>query len=653
MLAIIRAFLRAPGCTIGLILLLVLIMLAVFAPMFLGTMAAETDLSRTNEGPSWEHIFGTDQLGRSIFARTLVATRLSLGLAILSVSIALVLGIPFGAMIGLVRNRKIRNLGSRAVDAFLAFPPILVALFVAAILGPGQFTAVLAIGIALAPGLARLAGTLASSVGAREYINAARVVGIAPGRLLFRYILPNIAEPLTVSVSTFIGLSLIAISALSFLGLGVQAPAYDWGRLLAEGIRAIYITPLSALAPAFLITVSGLAFGFIGESVARALNPLLWTQTDDSMEVIKGSVTSLAEKQAVALAAKNKDHKVIKKCPADIDEPLLRVNNLTVKFPDAKGFVKAVAGVSFEIAEKEIVGVVGESGSGKTMTALAIARLVPYPGKVSVDALQMKGRDLQNLNPRHLNSFLGKELAFIFQDPMSSLNPALRIRTQLTESSCVHRSLSRDEALTLAIQRLRDVRINTPEICVNQYPHEFSGGMRQRTMIAMSLMNQPSLIIADEPTTALDKITQAQIMDILSDINRVHGSSIMLISHDIGLISEICSRVLVMYAGRIVEDISIEELLKNPLHPYTRALMAMVPNMDTDLTRPLQTIPGRSGGQGDAGTGCSFASRCQEALEHCSQEQPYMVEVEKNHRVECWRIIDTANERVCHNENYS
>jgi len=653
MQAIIRAFLRAPGSTIGLILVLMLIIISVFAPILLGAMAAETDLNRANEGPSREHIFGTDQLGRSIFARTLVATRLSLSLALLSVSIGSVLGLPFGAMIGLVRNKKIHNLGSRAVDAFLAFPPILVALFIAAIFGPGQFTAVLAIGIALAPGLARLAGTLASSVGAREYINAARVVGITPGRLLFRYILPNIAEPLTVSISTFIGVSLIAVSALSFLGLGVQAPAFDWGRLLAEGIRAIYITPLSALAPAFFITVSGLAFGFIGESVARALNPLLWTQLSESNEGRKTSIYPSSGKQTEVSIVKNKGEAVMNSCLAGIHEPLLRVCNLTVKFPDGDGSIKAVAGVSFEIVENEIVGIVGESGSGKTMTALAIARLVPYPGKVSADVLQMMGQDLQSLKPWHLNSFLGKELAFIFQDPMSSLNPALRIRTQLTESSCVHRSLNRKEALTLAIQRMRDVRINTPELCVNQYPHEFSGGMRQRTMIAMSLMNQPSLIIADEPTTALDKITQAQIMDILAEINRVHGSSIILISHDIGLISEICSRVLVMYAGRIVEDITVEELLKNPAHPYTKALMAMVPNMDTDRTCTLQTIPGSSVGQDDMRSGCSFASRCIIALERCGQEQPYMIELGKNHRVECWRMIDTVNERVLSNEKYS
>ena len=409
----------------------------------------------------------------------------------------------------------------------------------------------------------------------------ARVLGVDRLRLLRRHVLPNIAETLTISVFSTTGAALIAVSSLSFLGLGVQPPRFDWGRMLVEGVESFYETPVAALAPAVMIAATGLALGFFGEALARAMNPLLWSPADAA-----APLEILSQHAGPAPAATD--------AVAPETPPLLEVAGLTVSYPAPHGEVTAVDEIDFSVADGEIVGIVGESGSGKTQTALAIARLVSYPGRVTARRLTFAGRNLLSADTRALDRFLGSRLALVFQDPMSSLNPALSIGTQVAEPATVHQRMRRAAALRRAADRLGEVHIPRPENRLTQYPHEFSGGMQQRVMIAMGLMNNPALIIADEPTTALDVTIQAQVIDLLREINQHHRTAILLISHNLGVIAEICSRVLVMYAGRIVEDVSLATLLDRPAHPYTRALMASVPDLASDREQPLQTIGGQA-----------------------------------------------------------
>jgi peptide/nickel transport system permease protein len=294
-----------------------------------------------------------------------------------------------------------------------------------------------------------------------------------------------------------------------------------------------------------------------------------------------------------------------------------------------------VDGVSFAVRKGEMLGIVGESGSGKTMTFMAISQLVSYPGKVS-GSVKLNARELEHIPVQELDKLLGSKVAVVFQDPMSSLNPALKVGTQLTEAVEVHQRVSKRDAVGLAVERLREVNVAAPEHQLQRYPHELSGGMRQRAMIAMGLMKEPSLLMADEPTTALDVTIQAQIMDVLNRINRTHGTAIILISHNLGLISQNCQRVLVMYAGRIVEDLTIDQLAAAPLHPYTRALLATVPDLERPRDEALATIKGQAPDMAALPAGCPFHPRCPLAVDRCASQRPPLVTRPDGQRVACW-----------------
>ncbi|WP_323187754.1 ABC transporter ATP-binding protein [Streptomyces sp. NBC_00051] len=292
--------------------------------------------------------------------------------------------------------------------------------------------------------------------------------------------------------------------------------------------------------------------------------------------------------------------------------------------------------MSLDIGAGEAVGLVGESGSGKSLSALALADLVPHPGRVSAAALGFDGHDLR-ADPR-----LGTELAMVFQDPMASLNPALRVGRQLAEVAEVHLGASRAEATARAVDRLDAVRIATPGRRARQRPHEYSGGMRQRAVIAMGLMGKPKLIIADEPTTALDVAVQREVLDLLAEVREESGAALLLISHDLAVVAQVCERVLVMYAGLVVENLPVTELLGGAAHPYTRALVGAVPTMTTDRGTELATIPGRPPEPGETGAGCPFAARCERVRERCHEDTPELTALGPGRQVACWYPVGTA-----------
>ena len=771
-----RAFLSAPSGFLALFLTGILLATALLAPLALSKEEVyQRNVRRRLEGPSADHILGTDNLGRDILKRTLYATPLTLQLALSAAGMAIVIGFTVGAATAYLPGR-LRNMGVRLIEIMLAFPGILIAIMLVAVVGTGAEGAVLAIGIAFSPSLARVAYTLASGVAGLDYISSARVLGLSSRRIVFRYIIPNIAETLIVVSFNAIAAALVAVSSLSFLGLGIQGTQFDWGRLITEGVLRLYQVPLLALAPATAIGITGLTLGYLGEALARGLNPQLWTQTaavqsrtwlqryfssenmlligstflliafyflpwfspdasDPNRTLLTGAailagsdnLTAIASGSQVAMLVlrasawvalllgifsyfasryrrfcaylglicglcagsyflsfllvdsanlgtalasaqlgfylgllatillmlqvfsdKSKEsrssHAAVQppSQPSAVDaamslpQPLLQVSGLTVRFDLESGTIVPVNDINVDLAEGEIVGVVGESGSGKSLTALALAQLVPHPGVVCADYVRLRGEDITRMSAGQLRYFLGSEMAMIFQDPMSSLNPALKIGTQLTEATRVHRGVRGKDLHKLALERMADVHISAAESRLRQYPYEFSGGMRQRAMIAMGLMNSPSLIIADEPTTALDVTIQAQIIDVLREINQEQGTTIMLISHDIGVIVEICSRVLVMYAGRIVEDVQISELLTTDKHPYTEALIAAVPAFDSNRDQPLASIPGRPPELDNLPAGCAFAPRCKYVFERCHQEAPALLHVDDNHRIACF-----------------
>jgi len=316
----------------------------------------------------------------------------------------------------------------------------------------------------------------------------------------------------------------------------------------------------------------------------------------------------------------------------------LTVENLRIAFHKNGGEVLAVRGVDFELKRGETLALVGESGSGKTVTALSILRLLSEPpAKVAADGLRLGEVDLLRLSPEGMRKVRGREVAMIFQDPMTSLNPVLSIGEQIMETLRRHTALDRQAIEKRALELLRRVELPSPEEKLRQYPHQLSGGMRQRVMIAMALSCEPRILIADEPTTALDALVQAQILDLLRQLGRDTGLSILLITHDLGIVSDLADRVMVMYAGKIVEAGPVGTLFKEPLHPYTRGLLHSVPRIGRRTKGGrLEEIPGQVPRPGELPAGCAFHPRCPDATERCIGEQPRLKAEQPGHTVSCW-----------------
>lgn len=318
-----------------------------------------------------------------------------------------------------------------------------------------------------------------------------------------------------------------------------------------------------------------------------------------------------------------------------MSETILKVEDLKTSFMTSSGEVQAVRGVSFEVHKGEILGIVGESGSGKSVTSMSILRLLADTARIKNGKIEFEGTDLTKVSDKQMREIRGQKIAMVFQDPMSSLNPLIPVGKQVAEMIHVHHpEMKRDELQAATLELFREVRIPEAEKRLKSYPHEFSGGMRQRVMIAMAIINHPAILIADEPTTALDVTIQAQILDIMRRLKGTSGS-LMLITHNLGIVAEICEEVVVMYAGRAIERGTLKAIFDNPLHPYTQGLMASVPTMRSEK-KPLYTIPGTVPTVYDFKEGCRFADRCQHCTEECRTKIPPVKRVGEDHIVQCW-----------------
>ncbi|MFD3743105.1 dipeptide/oligopeptide/nickel ABC transporter permease/ATP-binding protein [Nocardia sp. NPDC058633] len=582
-----------PSLVVGAIGFTAVALVALIAPPLLGDTAAAMS-STVRAGISAEHWLGTDSLGRDVWARTLVAARLTLVLTTVATALAAALGIAIGTAVW-VSGPRVREVGLRIIDIMVTAPTLIMALVVATILGAGPTASVIAIVLGGSPSFARLTANLAGSVAGRDFVSAAKLLGVSPARVMSRHLLPNIAGPLLVLLSSAYAQVLVALSGLSFLGLGVQNPQYDWGSMLNGGLRSLYTTPSEALGPAVAITVTGVFASLIGDGLAATLDPRERTK--------QRRVTAVPKP-------------ITPQAPSP--DALLTVTDLSIELDSG---VRLVDSVSLQVAPGEIVGLVGESGSGKSLTAMAVARLLPDELSIRAACLDLDGLDLTaaDSDPVRLATAIG----IVYQDPSASFNPAQRIGSQLTEVLRVHRKTSRRDAMAAAAEALRRVHVREPETVLGQYPHQLSGGMRQRAMIAAAVLPDPRLIIADEATTALDVTVQAEVLELLREIND-RGTGMLFISHDIGVVGTLCHRVVVMYAGRVVEELTAEELRAGRArHPYTQALLAASPTLDGSTSSGrLATIPGRPPAPADRPAGCAFAPRCPLAVPQCEAELP-------------------------------
>ncbi len=561
-----RSFRWTPGILIGLVIMAALVLTAIVAPLMLSS-AADTLTANASQPPSADHLLGTDGFGRDVLARSLVATRLTLLMTVATTVIAVGAGIVIGTGVWLA-PRIVREGALRIIEAAVAYPSLIFALIIAAILGQGVFSAVLAVAISGVPAFARLTANMAATVSARDYVTMARLQGVTGPRIISRHLIPNIAEPLLVLTATVFATTLTNLSSLSFVGLGVQSPDYDFGRLLNDGLFNIYSQPMQAVGPALMITLAGLSSMLIGDGLAASTDPR------------GGRRFSTKRQAAPKLSASSQD----------AGNGFVVVKNLKVT---SSAGAPLVNGVSFAIREGEILGLVGESGSGKSLTAMSIAGLLPPELTVTADRLSVGEHDLLGrVSPRTLATTIG----LVYQDPGTTFNPALRMGGQLTEVSRVHLKMSKKEADDRMVKALDDIHVSQPRRRLRQHPHELSGGMLQRAKTASSLVTDPRLIIADEPTTALDVTVQAGVLRQFKAINRERGTSMLFISHDLGVVQALCDRVLVMKSGEVVEELGAGQLASGEVsHPYTKKLLAAVPSRAHrtvhELTHTAASLP--------------------------------------------------------------
>jgi oligopeptide/dipeptide ABC transporter ATP-binding protein len=325
-------------------------------------------------------------------------------------------------------------------------------------------------------------------------------------------------------------------------------------------------------------------------------------------------------------------------------EPLLQVEDLQVVFPGERGEVAVVDRLGFEMRRGELLGLVGESGAGKSLTALALLRLVPAPGRITGGSVRLGGQNLLGLPESTMRSVRGGRIAMVFQEPQAALNPVFTVGAQIVETIRAHRQLSRREAKAEALRLLELVAMPDPAQRLRSYPHQLSGGQRQRAMLAVALAGEPELLVADEPTTALDVTIQAQILDLLQRLRRELGLSVLLITHDLAVVAETCDRVCVLYAGRLVEDAPVEDLFRAPAHPYTRALLRALPKLGAPAARgAMPSIPGRVPEPGDRWRLCAFHPRCGEALARCAEEPPALRWMAARHRARCLLVPEVSS----------
>ncbi|GGK22055.1 dipeptide/oligopeptide/nickel ABC transporter permease/ATP-binding protein [Salinarimonas ramus] len=614
-----RLLLRNRLAGLGLVVLAAIVAIAILAPILpLADPNATAPANRLLPPLSEGHLLGTDELGRDLLSRLVWGTRLSLFMGVAATLVAALLGSTIGLVAGYFGGR-LDNALMRSIDMLMAFPYILLALAIVAVLGPGLLNALYAVAIVNIPFFARNIRGVTVGLSHKDFVEAARLSGMGHGRILVSEVLPNVMPVIVITMSTTVGWMILETAGLSFLGLGSQPPQADLGSILGEGRKVMLTAPHVTTIAGITIFLLVMSINLVGDGVRDALDPRLSA----------GALARPAPVTRIA-RAKNADDAA----PPE-GSPALAVRRLSTRFEVGERIYRAVNDVSFTIRRGECLGLVGESGSGKSVTALSLLGLVPSPpGVIRAGRVWREGEDVLSLSREKLRALRGGRVSYIFQDPLTTLHPLFTVGDQLVEAIRAHRPASHAEAWTQAVALLDRVRIPAAADRAEALPHELSGGMRQRVAIAMALANEPDLIIADEPTTALDVTVQAQILALLDELRRESGLALLFITHDFGVVSQLCDRVAVMYAGKIVEEGPTQAVLEAPAHPYTRLLIACVPILGSGK-RALDAIPGLPPAVDRLPDGCAFAPRCPRATAACKEGEIPPVSVADRRSARC------------------
>jgi peptide/nickel transport system permease protein len=601
--------------------LTVLIVAAIAAPLLSAISPTANDLTATFQLPSTQHLLGTDEFGRDILTRLMYGGRVSLVGVAQALVVYLAFGLTFGIIAGYVGG-VFEAIVVWIADVSFALPQIIVVLTVLAIFSNSSLAAMLSLGLLGAPGLAVFVRGATRTIREELYISAARVSGLRTAQILIRHILPRISSPAIVQVALFAGTALLFQTGLDFLGLATQPPTPTWGGMVADGANYIGRDPWMVIPPGLVIVLAVVAFNLIGDAVQDAR----------SERTSGGPISRGANERASGTPALPADD--ARNAEGITDEAVLVVRDLTIT-TGGSAAIPIVQGVTFSLAAGECLGIVGESGCGKTMTALALIGLLPDGVESSGGSVRFGNRELRGEGDKGFDGVRGTGIAMISQEPIASLDPSFTVGYQIAEVVREHSRLTRSEVAQQVLDLLAQVRLPDPQLVAKRYPHQLSGGMAQRVMIAIALAGNPSVLIADEPTTALDVTVQAEILELLRTLRSERGLAVVLVSHDWGVIADSCGSAIVMYAGQVVEEAPIVPVFSAPKHPYSYALMESNPQRATATRSMLPAVRGSVPPVGEWPRGCHFAARCDFATDACHAEPIALELVADDHWTRC------------------
>lgn len=590
---VMRRLIRNPLGIASLVILGSIALLAIFAPVLAPFEENFANISKTLAAPDSVNILGTDSAGRDTWSRLLFGSQLTLLSALLCAGVAIAIGLPAGLIAGYYAG-KFEAVSNWVVSILMSLPGLIVLLTIRAAFGPSVWISMIAFGVLISPSYFRLTRTAVQSVRNELYVDAARVSGLSDLSIIARHIFSVVRAPIIIQTAAIAGVAIAIQSGLEFLGLGDPTKA-TWGVMLSEGFKNVYLTPTLLLWPALAmaLTIGGLVL--LGNAIRDAL------EDGDKIKHRKKKAAkaerNAAERTTAEPAKARQPRKSVAAVETGTEHHLVKVTNLGVGYPQADGSIKKVVDdVSFHVDRGEILGIVGESGSGKSQTAFSILGLLPDNARIVGGSIQFDGNYTvapgeDRVSQERLSKLRGKRISYIPQEPMSNLDPAFTIGYQLVTPMVRVLGISKSEARQRALKLLTDVGIANPELTFNAYPHEVSGGMAQRVLIAGAISCEPDLVIADEPTTALDVTVQADVLDLLRELQQRLNIGVILVTHNFGVVADLCDRVVVMQNGRLVEEGTVREILRNPKEQYTQTLLGSMLEGKTPMTM-LVSKPG-------------------------------------------------------------
>jgi peptide/nickel transport system permease protein len=596
---------RGVGGALSAAWLVLLLLASLTAPLWEPYPVDDQDPTHTLAGPSASHWLGTDELGRDVLTRIAAGSWISVGPAMLAVVVAFGIGIPL-ALLAAEHGRWVERGFSRFAELLLALPAVIILLAFVGAVGVHPWAIMTVLGVLLSAAVYRVFLGQAQSLRTRLYVDAARVNGVSSLRVNLRHVLPAMLTTIAVQAAQLFAVSILIEAGLAFMGFGPSVPAPSWGGLIADASQSVYTDPWLMVPTGVVLALTVIAANVLADAVggererASGAGPRPRRPAGPAASGLPSGEAVATDRETGAL---------------------LEVRDLTVSVADGPGLV---TGVSFALAPGAVLGLVGESGCGKTMTARAVLGLLPEGVAVTGGSVWFADRDLAGLPERQLRAVRGREIALISQEPMVALDPVFSIGYQLIQPIRRFRGVGRAQARRIAAELLGQVGIVDARRIMRSYPHQLSGGMAQRVCIALALTGSPRLLIADEPTTALDVTVQAEILSLLRSLVQARGLSVIIVSHDLGVVADLCDEVAVMYAGQVVESGTVAGVLGRPTHPYTSALLGANPHVAEGLPVPerLPSIPGTVPAPADWPAGCRFSSRCPLATDECARPVP-------------------------------